>query len=68
MKPTKITLCPARTACPELAITDSGVTIDEDANTVRLSHAEWHELARLVAAVGLRQKAELIAAHTKRLR
>ena len=68
MKPTKITLCRAQTARPEIAITDSGVNLDEDENKVRPSHAEWQELARPVTAVELRQKAELIAAHTKRLR
>ena len=26
----------------------TGVTIGEDANTVRLSHAEWNELVRLI--------------------
>ena len=48
MEPKKFTLCPACTACPEVEITDRGVTIGEDANTVRLSHAEWNELVRLV--------------------
>jgi hypothetical protein len=49
MEPKKFTLCPACAACPEVEITDQGVTIGEDANTVRrLSHAEWNELVRLV--------------------
>ncbi|MGH7065793.1 MAG: hypothetical protein ACREET_17100 [Stellaceae bacterium] len=48
MEPTKFTLCPHCTACPEIEITDQGVTIGEDGNTVRLSHAEWNELVRLV--------------------
>lgn len=48
MKPKKFTLCPACTACPEVEIADYGVTIGEEANTVRLSHAEWNELVRLV--------------------
>ena len=48
MEPKKFTLCPACAACPEVEITDRGVTIGEDANTVRLSHAEWNELVRLV--------------------
>ena len=48
MEPIKVTLCPACTACPEVEITDQGVTIGEDANTVRLSHAEWNELVRLI--------------------
>ena len=48
MEPVKMTLCPACTACPEVEITDKGVSIGEDANTVRLSHAEWNELVRLI--------------------
>jgi hypothetical protein len=44
----KFSLCPACTACPEVVITDEGVTIGEDANTVRLSHGEWNELVRLI--------------------
>jgi len=42
MERKKFTLCPA---CTEVEITDQGVTIGEEANTVRLSHAEWNELA-----------------------
>jgi hypothetical protein len=48
MEPIKRSLCPDCAACPEVEITDEGVTIGEDANTVRLSHAEWNELVRLV--------------------
>ena len=48
MEPMKFTLCPACTECPEVEITDDGVTIGEDANTVRLSHAEWNELVALI--------------------
>lgn len=44
----KFTLCPACTECPEVEITDQGVTIGEHANTVRLSHAEWNELVALI--------------------
>jgi hypothetical protein len=50
MEPIKISLCPQCTLCPEVEITDEGVTIGEDANTVRLSHAEWNELVRLIKA------------------
>jgi hypothetical protein len=55
MEPKKFTLCPACAACPEVEITDRGVTIGEDANTVRLSHAEWNELVRLVKSGELRE-------------
>src|SRR5437868_5018788 len=50
MEPIKISLCPQCTLCPEVEITDQAVTIGEDANTVRLSHAEWNELVRLIKA------------------
>ena len=50
MEPRKFTLCPACAACAEVEITDQGVRIGEDENTVRLSHAEWNELVRLVKA------------------
>jgi hypothetical protein len=48
MEQKKLSLCPACTMCPEVKITDKGVTIGEEANVVRLSHAEWNELVRLV--------------------
>ncbi len=48
MEPITFSLCPERTECPEVEITDQGVTIGEGANTVRLSHAEWNKLVRLV--------------------
>jgi hypothetical protein len=50
MESIKFTLCPDCVACPEVEITDQGVTIGEDANTVRLSHTEWNELVRLIKA------------------
>ena len=43
-----MTLCPNCTLCPEVVITDEGVTIGEDDNTVRLCCAEWNELVRLI--------------------
>jgi hypothetical protein len=43
VEPIKPTLCPHYTECPAVEITDQRVTIGEDANTVRLSHAEWNE-------------------------
>ena len=48
MERIKVTLCEYCDECPEVEITDQGVTIGEDYNTVRLSHAEWNELVRLV--------------------
>jgi len=48
MEPIKFTLCPHCTECPEVEITDQGVKVGENENTVRLSHAEWNELVRLI--------------------
>jgi hypothetical protein len=48
MKPVKATLCPNCTECPEVVITNQGVTIGEGTNIVRLSHVEWNELVRLI--------------------
>jgi sarcosine oxidase delta subunit len=45
VEPIKVTLCEE---CPEVEITDRGVTIAEDENIVRMSHAEWNELVRLI--------------------
>lgn len=44
MEPIKITLCPACSACPAVEITDKGVTIGENENTVKLTRAEWNDL------------------------
>lgn len=55
MEPIEVTLCPACTACPEVEIDDNGVIIGEDANIVRLSHAEWNELVRLIRSGELSQ-------------
>lgn len=48
MEPIRFSLCPDCAACPEIEITDDGVRISEDANTVTLPHAEWNELVRLI--------------------
>lgn len=48
MEPIKATLCSECEHCPEVEITDDCVTIGEDANAVRLSHAEWNDLVRLI--------------------
>jgi hypothetical protein len=44
MESIKVTLCPDCTECPAVEINDSGVTIGENENTVRLTHAEWNDL------------------------
>ena len=55
MEPIKVTLCPNCTECPEVEISDQGVTIGEEENTVRLTHAEWNELVAAVRRGELRQ-------------
>ena len=55
MEPKRFTLCPACTACSEVEITDQAVTIGDDANVVRLSHAEWNELVRRIESGDLRE-------------
>jgi hypothetical protein len=44
MEAIKVILCPECTDCPTVEITDQGVTIGEDENTVKLTHAEWNDL------------------------
>jgi hypothetical protein len=53
MEPIKVTLRPHCTECLEVEISDQGVTIGENGNTVPLSHAEWNELVRLVRTAEL---------------
>jgi hypothetical protein len=48
MKTIKVTLCPICGACPTVEITDSGVTIGEDKNTVKLTHDQWNDLVARV--------------------
>jgi hypothetical protein len=48
METIKVTLCPACTGCPTVEITDQGVTIGEEENTVKLTHAEWNDLVARV--------------------
>jgi len=50
MEPRKFTLCTECEHCPRVEITEHGVTIGEGANTVRLSHAEWNQLVRIIKA------------------
>lgn len=48
MEPSKVMLCPACGACPAVEITDKGVTIGEDENTVKLTHEQWNDLVARV--------------------
>jgi hypothetical protein len=55
MEQIKVTLCPACSGCPSVEITDQGVTIGEDENTVKLTHAEWNDLVARVRRGELRE-------------
>ena len=55
MERIKFSLCPNCTECPEVEITEQGVSIGEHTNIVNLSHAEWNELVRLVGSGKLRE-------------
>jgi hypothetical protein len=44
MEPVRVVLCSQCEYCPEVVINDEGVTIGEEKNVVKLSHAEWNEL------------------------
>ena len=44
MEPIRVTLCEHCEHCPAVEITDAGVLIGEEANAVRLTHAEWNDL------------------------
>ena len=55
MEGIKVTLCPACSGCPAVKITADGVTIGEDENTVKLTHAEWNDLVARVRRGELRE-------------
>lgn len=55
METIKIKLCPNCTDCPSVEITDQGVTIGEDENTVRLSRVEWNDLVARIRRGELRE-------------
>jgi sarcosine oxidase delta subunit len=55
MKTIKVTLCPRCGECPEVEITESGVTIGEDANIVKLTHDQWNDLVARIRQGDLRE-------------
>lgn len=55
MESIKVTLCPACGDCPSVEIAEDGVTIGEDRNIVRLTHAEWNDLVARVKRGELRE-------------
>jgi hypothetical protein len=51
LKLTKVVLsCGICGACPAVEISPEAVTIGEDDNTVRLTHAQWNDLVARVRA------------------
>ena len=51
LKLTKVVLsCGIFGACPAVEISPEAVTIGEDDNTVRLTHAQWNDLVARVRA------------------
>jgi hypothetical protein len=44
METVRVVLCTECEHCPEVVIGDEGITIGEDQNVVKLTHAEWNEL------------------------
>lgn len=55
MERARVVLCTECEHCPEVEIRDDGVTIGEDQNAVKLSHAEWNKLVALIRSGELRQ-------------
>ena len=45
---TRISLCPACTACPTVEVDDYEVRIGESGNLVRLTPTEWNVLVRAI--------------------
>ena len=48
METTKVSLCPACGACPEVEVRDDEVRIGETGNLVVLTKAAWNELVDLI--------------------
>lgn len=47
---TKVSLCPACDACPEVEIVEIGVKIGEEGNQVALKVEEWNVLVDLITS------------------
>jgi len=52
MEKITVTLCANCEHCPSVEISDEGVSIGEDQNTVRLSHTEWNDLVSRIRTGG----------------
>jgi hypothetical protein len=55
MEKITVTLCANCSECPSVEISDEGVRIGEDRNTVRLSHAEWNDLVARIRTGELKE-------------
>lgn len=55
MEPIKVRLCPACTGCPTVEINEQDVTIGENENIVKLTHAEWNDLVSRIRSGELKQ-------------
>ncbi len=44
----RYSLCPQCDACPEVVLTDAGVTIGEESNVVGLTKEEWNVLVTAI--------------------
>jgi hypothetical protein len=53
MKAVRVTLCENCDHCPEVEITEEAVTIGEEGNRVRLTHAQWNDLVARIREGGL---------------
>ena len=50
-----VMLCANCSECPSVEISDEGVIIGEDQDTVRLSHAEWNDLIARIRSDELKE-------------
>ncbi len=55
MEKIRVMLCANCDECPSVEISDEGVSIGEDQNTVRLSHAEWNDLVARIRSGELKE-------------
>jgi hypothetical protein len=55
MEAIKVKLCQHCDECPSVEITDQGVTIGEDENTVTLTHVQWNDLVARIKGGELRE-------------
>ncbi len=55
MTESRISLCPACDACPEVVVEGSEVRIGEPGNLVVLTKKEWNELVQLIQSGRLAQ-------------